>query len=90
MHEDHEIRSEDFDQRVRAALRPGIAIVGACGAREVRSIAWWEGTLRGPVSETHGQLDALTGASASKPSTAAFSAVRRNPCLPVAVSARLW
>lgn len=46
LHQDSEILSTDFCARVRAALAdPEVGLVGACGARSVRSIAWWDGSV---------------------------------------------
>jgi hypothetical protein len=46
VHQDAEIVSPDFCDRVRAALAdPEVAIVGCVGAIGVRSIAWWEGSV---------------------------------------------
>jgi hypothetical protein len=71
LHEDTEILDAGFCDRVRAALRdPAVAIVGPIGARDVRSLAWWDGRIAGTVSETRGlvsgdlsdpEVDALDG-----------------------------
>jgi GT2 family glycosyltransferase len=46
VHQDAEIDSPDFCQKVRGALRaPDVAVVGCVGAIGVRSIAWWEGAV---------------------------------------------
>jgi hypothetical protein len=46
VHQDAEIVSPDFCDRIRAALAdPEVAIVGCVGAVGVRSIAWWEGAV---------------------------------------------
>lgn len=46
VHQDAEIVSDDFCDRVREALRdPAVAIVGCVGAVGVRDIAWWEGSV---------------------------------------------
>jgi hypothetical protein len=66
-HQDAEIVDLGFCEKVRAALHdPEVAIVGCAGAVGVRSIAWWEGSVRW-ASFTHrfeemggGELPALT------------------------------
>jgi hypothetical protein len=46
VHQDAEIIDPDFLAKVREALRePDVAIVGCAGALDVRSIAWWEGSV---------------------------------------------
>jgi hypothetical protein len=41
-----EIADADFCAKARAALRdPGVALAGPVGARDVRTIAWWEGQV---------------------------------------------
>ncbi|MBX5441582.1 MAG: hypothetical protein IRZ32_08640 [Solirubrobacteraceae bacterium] len=58
LHEDVELYDPEFCALVRRALAdPDVAIVGAIGARDVRSLAWWEGTMAGRVAETRGVLD---------------------------------
>jgi hypothetical protein len=58
LHEDAELLQADFCTRVRSALAdPAVAIVGAVGARDVRSLAWWDGELAGAVTETRGRVD---------------------------------
>lgn len=58
LHEDVELLDSAFCARVREALRdPDVAVVGAIGARGVRSLAWWEGEIVGRVAETRGLLD---------------------------------
>jgi hypothetical protein len=53
IHQDAEITDPDFIPKVREALRdPDVAIVGCAGAVGVRSIAWWEGSVRW-ASYTH-------------------------------------
>ncbi|HEY3188143.1 MAG TPA: glycosyltransferase [Solirubrobacteraceae bacterium] len=48
MHEDVELFDRDFGERVRRALAdPQVAVVGAVGAREVESLAWWHGEVAG-------------------------------------------
>lgn len=58
LHDDVELLQDDFCARVRVALAdPAVAIVGAVGARDVRSLAWWDGELAGAVTETRGRVD---------------------------------
>ena len=46
IHQDAGIEDTDFLPKVRAALaQPDVAIVGCAGAIDVRSIAWWEGSV---------------------------------------------
>jgi GT2 family glycosyltransferase len=46
VHEDAELLDADFPARLRDALSdPDVAIVGCVGARGVRDIAWWDGTV---------------------------------------------
>jgi hypothetical protein len=46
IHQDAEISDPQFTTKLRAALAdPGVAIVGCAGAVDVRSIAWWEGSI---------------------------------------------
>jgi hypothetical protein len=53
IHQDAEITDPDFIPKVREALKtPDVAIVGCAGAVDVRSIAWWEGSVRW-ASYTH-------------------------------------
>jgi hypothetical protein len=43
-----EIADRDFCAKVREALRdPDVAVAGAVGARDVRTLAWWEGEVSG-------------------------------------------
>lgn len=48
IHQDAEIVDSEFIPKVRAALAadPDVAIVGCAGSVDVRSIAWWEGSVR--------------------------------------------
>ena len=58
LHEDLEIVDSDFCGKVRRRLaEPDVAIVGVVGARDVRSLAWWEGDGRGRCLETRGLVD---------------------------------
>ena len=67
LHQDAEITDPDFLAKIRAALTdPEVALVGCAGAVDVRSIAWWEGSVTW-ASFTHrfeeyggGELPALT------------------------------
>ena len=46
IHQDAEIVDPDFCGKARQALEdPDVAIVGCGGAVDVRSIAWWEGSI---------------------------------------------
>jgi Glycosyltransferase like family len=46
VHQDAEIVGEDFCEQVRGALSdPDVGVVGCVGAVDVRSIAWWEGSV---------------------------------------------
>jgi Glycosyltransferase like family len=46
VHQDTEIVSADFCEKVREALSdPDVGVVGCVGAVGVRSIAWWEGSV---------------------------------------------
>ncbi len=46
VHQDAEIVDRDFCSRVREALSdPDVGVVGCVGAVDVRSIAWWEGSV---------------------------------------------
>jgi hypothetical protein len=46
VHQDAEIVDPDFCAKVREALRdPDVGVVGCVGAIDVRSIAWWEGSV---------------------------------------------
>ena len=46
VHQDAEIADPAFAQKVRAALSdPEVGVIGCVGAIDVRSIAWWEGSV---------------------------------------------
>jgi hypothetical protein len=67
IHQDAEIVDPDFIPKVREALRdPDVAIVGCAGSVDVRSIAWWEGSVRWASFPHHfdedggGEIPALT------------------------------
>ena len=46
-HQDAEIVSDDFVPKLREVLKdPDVGVVGAVGSIGVRSIAWWEGSVR--------------------------------------------
>jgi Glycosyltransferase like family len=55
VHPHTEIREPGFCGRVREALAdPSVAVVGAIGAKGVRTIAWWEGEISaGPVIQAY-------------------------------------
>lgn len=58
LHEDVELFDPGFCATVRRAMSdPSVAVVGAVGARGVRSLAWWEGEMAGRVAETRGLID---------------------------------
>ncbi len=60
LHDDLELRDPAFAEKVRAALKdPDVAIVGCIGARNVRSMNWWEGSPRFGHAEDglHGVYD---------------------------------
>ncbi len=62
LHQDAELLDHDFCDRVRAELAdPEVAVCGAVGARDVTSLAWWDGEVVGRVTETRGEV---TGAQA--------------------------
>src|SRR5207302_1395254 len=46
VHQDAEIADPEFCAKLRRALSdPDVAVVGCVGAVDVRSIAWWEGSV---------------------------------------------
>jgi glycosyl transferase family 2 len=58
LHEDVALQDPQFCAKVRRRLQdPSIAVLGAIGARRVRSLCWWEGEIHGRVSETRGVID---------------------------------
>lgn len=58
LHEDTELFDSAFCATVRRTFAdPEVAVVGAIGARGVRSLAWWEGEMCGSVLETRGAID---------------------------------
>lgn len=58
LHEDVAIHDPQFCSKVRGRLGdPSIAVIGAIGAVGIRSLCWWEGEIRGRVSETRGLID---------------------------------
>ena len=77
VHQDAEIIDPDFVAKVREALSdPEVAIVGCAGALDVRSIAWWEGSVTW-ASFTHkfddhggGEIAALSWIPEATPSFA--------------------
>jgi len=59
LHEDVELTDRGFCDRVRAHLSdPEVAVLGAIGARGVRSLAWWAGEHVGFVREPRGEAGA--------------------------------
>lgn len=60
LHDDVEIRDPAFCDKVRRLVaEPGVGVVGPIGARDVRSIAWWEGTAFGRVHAPNVAVDGL-------------------------------
>jgi hypothetical protein len=59
LHEDVELLDERFCAtiRTRLAASPRAAVIGAVGASDVTSLAWWEGAGAGRVVETRGTVD---------------------------------
>lgn len=58
LHEDVELLDAGFAATIRRRLADErVALVGAIGAREVRSLAWWEGRGVGRVWESRGLID---------------------------------
>jgi SAM-dependent methyltransferase len=58
LHEDTEVTDPQFRDLLRRHLAdPDVAIVGAVGARGIRSLAWWEAECFGRVVETRGLVD---------------------------------
>lgn len=74
LHQDAEIVDRGFCAKVREALAdPEVGLVGACGAKGVRSIAWWDGSVTW-ASFTHryeefggGEVRAFTYADEERP-----------------------
>ncbi len=57
LRDDVEIGAPDPLSVIRAALaRPGVALVGAVGARHVTSLRWWEGEVVGRLAHPGGVL----------------------------------
>jgi Glycosyltransferase like family len=57
LHEDTEIVDPGFCDVVREAVSdPRVAIAGPIGARDVSSLAWWEGELAGAIREARGSV----------------------------------
>jgi hypothetical protein len=57
LHQDTELLDPGFCSLVRQALSdPEVALVGAIGARGVRSLAWWEGEMAGSVTDSRAPL----------------------------------
>jgi hypothetical protein len=73
-HQDAEIVDPDFCSKVRAGLKqPDVGVLGCVGALDVRSIAWWEGSVTW-ASFTHryqefggGEIDAFTWRDDNQP-----------------------
>jgi len=63
LHEDTEIVDSQFCEKLRRRLgEPDVAVLGVVGARDVRSLAWWEGQGFGRVVETRGVVEFTPGA----------------------------
>jgi Glycosyltransferase like family len=67
VHPHTQITDHDFCAKVRSALSdPEVAVVGAAGATDVRTIAWWEGAIScGPLKHRYqeyggGELSAFS------------------------------
>jgi hypothetical protein len=57
LHQDTELLDSAFCATVREALAdPQVALVGAIGARDVTSLAWWHGTMTGSVIDSRAPL----------------------------------
>jgi hypothetical protein len=57
LHDDLELRAPDFCARIREIFAdPSIGVIGAVGARDVRTLRWWDGRVRGHVKETRGAV----------------------------------
>ncbi|MDA8263130.1 MAG: glycosyltransferase [Actinomycetota bacterium] len=53
LHEDLEIADDRFRDKVALAFEdPEVGVLGAVGAVNVTSLAWWEGSLRGALAES--------------------------------------
>jgi hypothetical protein len=82
IHQDAEIVDPAFVTKLRAAVAdPDVAIVGCAGAVDVRSIAWWEGSITW-ASFTHrydelggGEIPAFSWATDSPPAYAKLGEV---------------
>ena len=58
LHEDTEIRDPLFRWRMSRAFNdPDVAVVGAIGASNVTSLAWWEGHTFGHILESRGHIE---------------------------------
>lgn len=58
LHDDTEILDPEFCAKVRRRLgEDDVAVVGVVGARDIRSLEWWNGDGRGRVNETRGLID---------------------------------
>ena len=74
VHQDAEIVDRDFLRKARAALADEqVGVIGCVGAVDVRSIAWWEGSVTW-ASFTHryresggGEIEAFTWAQEGRP-----------------------
>jgi 2-polyprenyl-3-methyl-5-hydroxy-6-metoxy-1,4-benzoquinol methylase len=58
LHDDTEILDPEFCAKVRRRMADeDVAVVGVVGAQGIRSLEWWNGTGRGRVKETRGDID---------------------------------
>lgn len=59
MHEDVEFLQDNALHSITTSLTldPDVAIIGPVGATNVRSLAWWEGTIHGRVSDPFVTID---------------------------------
>ena len=58
VHEDLQISDRFFRDKVARALGdPSVGVVGAVGAVNVTSLAWWEGEIRGAMSESRFRVE---------------------------------
>ena len=62
IHDDVELRDRDLGQKLRHLFGdPEVAVVGAVGARGVRSLAWWGGDCFGRAPDSLSPNDFSTG-----------------------------
>lgn len=62
LHEDVELDDSSFEHRLRRIIADrDVAIAGTIGARNVTSLAWWEGSVFGCVDEVRRTIGVPTG-----------------------------